>query len=280
MRKDVALPALALAGGAAGFLVRLWQRAAAWDPSTHLFQSGAPATAALLALTAAVALAALLLSRGAALPEEEPARGFFCPSSAYMTLAAAGAMALLAAAALGVPELVEDLQLWRANSRTHPMPLALGLTLAGCAAGGIGGLVTGRNNYRGLWQPAQHWMTTLPAYAALMWLMELYQVYSREPVLLSAAYPLMAVVFLLLALYYQSAVFFGRPRPRRFFFCAVMGVFLGLTSLADGGSLFELALTAALVLCVLGAMAALGGNAFPHSGGRRVLRPDAGPRQP
>ena len=52
MRKNIILPALAVAGGAAGFLLRRWQLASAYQPDTGLFVHGAPATGALLGLTA------------------------------------------------------------------------------------------------------------------------------------------------------------------------------------------------------------------------------------
>lgn len=44
MGKHHILPALALAGGLAGFGLRLWQRTSALDPATELFASGAPAS--------------------------------------------------------------------------------------------------------------------------------------------------------------------------------------------------------------------------------------------
>ena len=47
MRKDIFLPALAVAGGAAGFFLRRWQLASAYLPETGLFVHGAPATLAL-----------------------------------------------------------------------------------------------------------------------------------------------------------------------------------------------------------------------------------------
>ena len=47
MGKHYILPALALAGGLAGFGLRLWQRTSALDPVTELFATGAPATLAL-----------------------------------------------------------------------------------------------------------------------------------------------------------------------------------------------------------------------------------------
>ena len=109
MGKHYILPALALAGGLAGFGLRLWQRTSALDPVTELFASGAPASLALWGLMAALALAALLLSRGGAQPEQ-PEHAFLCPSAGYMTLMTAVGMCFLLAAALGVPELMEQIQ--------------------------------------------------------------------------------------------------------------------------------------------------------------------------
>ena len=111
MGKHHILPALALAGGLAGFGLRLWQRTSALDPVTELFASGAPASLALWGLMAALALAALLLSRGGAQPEQ-PEHAFLCPSAGYMTLMTAAGMCFLLAAALGVPELMEQIQTW------------------------------------------------------------------------------------------------------------------------------------------------------------------------
>ena len=42
MRKDIFLPALAVAGGGAGFFLRRWQLASAYLPETGLFVHGAP----------------------------------------------------------------------------------------------------------------------------------------------------------------------------------------------------------------------------------------------
>ena len=67
--KRVLLPALALCGGAAGFCLRKWQWLSAYDRETELFIEGAPATYALLALLAVVAVALLVL--GKMLKQEE-----------------------------------------------------------------------------------------------------------------------------------------------------------------------------------------------------------------
>ena len=55
MRKDIALPVLALAGGGACLALRRWQLAAALDPETELFRS-VPATPVLIGVLALLAL--------------------------------------------------------------------------------------------------------------------------------------------------------------------------------------------------------------------------------
>ena len=60
MRKDIALPVLALAGGGACLALRRWQLAAALDPETELFRS-VPATPVLIGVLALLALLFLVL---------------------------------------------------------------------------------------------------------------------------------------------------------------------------------------------------------------------------
>ena len=114
----------------------------------------------------------------------------------------------------------------------------------------------------------------LPACAALPWLMEVYQTYSRDPVLLRSSVPLLTCVFLLLALYQQAAFFYRRPHPRRFILFAVLGLAFGGASLADGLSLFGAVLTAAFLLCTLGGLTALSHSRFaPGAAGERAQDP-------
>lgn len=63
MRKDIALPVLALAGGGACLALRRWQLAAALDPETELFRS-VPATPVLIGVLALLALLFLVLIQG------------------------------------------------------------------------------------------------------------------------------------------------------------------------------------------------------------------------
>ena len=101
MRKDIILPALALAGGGAGFLLRLWQYASAYDPASQLFDTGAPASLALVAWAVVMGALALLLGRGGA-PLEKPEESFLCPSTGYMTVMTAAGMCFLLSAELAL----------------------------------------------------------------------------------------------------------------------------------------------------------------------------------
>lgn len=276
MRKDLALPALALVGGAAGFLVRMWQRASALDPTTNLFVHGAPATWALLALTAAVAVLALVLCPGGrSIPEGEAAQAFQCPSSGYITLMVAAALGFLASAAAGMPQLMQELQAWQASPDRHLLPAALVLSILGCVAGAIGSLVLGKSNYRALSGEQVRLAATLPAYAALPWLIRLYQTYSSDPVLLNSFVPLLASVFLLLALHGQAAFFYRRPRCRSFTVFAVMGIYFGLTTLADHLTLFDSLMAVSFVVCTFSALVALSARRFsPTPLGPRMPQED------
>lgn len=276
MRKDLALPALALVGGAAGFLVRMWQRASALDPTTNLFVHGAPATWALLALTAAVAVLALVLCPGGrSIPEGEAAQAFQCPSSGYITLMVAAALGFLASAAAGMPQLMQELQAWQTSPDRHLLPAALVLSILGCVAGAIGSLVLGKSNYRALSGEQVRLAATLPAYAALPWLIRLYQTYSSDPVLLNSFVPLLASVFLLLALHGQAAFFYRRPRCRSFTVFAVMGIYFGLTTLADHLTLFDSLMAVSFVVCTFSALVALSARRFsPTPLGPRMPQED------
>ena len=183
-------------------------------------------------------------------------------------------MCFLLAAALGVPELMEQIQTWQVDPVHHIMPAVFAVTVAACPVGAVGALVSGRNNYRGVTGLRTRIPAVLPACAALPWLMEVYQTYSRDPVLLRSSVPLLACVFLLLALYQQAAFFYQRPHPRRFILFAVLGMAFGGASLADGLSLFGAVLTAAFLLCTLGGLTALSYSRFaPGTAGRQAPDP-------
>ena len=260
MGKSSFLPVLALVGGAAGFGLRFWQYSSAFDPTAQLFRSGAPATVALIVVLAALAAAALLLVRGAAAPSDY-VHAFYCPSAGYMTLMTAGSFLMLAAAALGVLEVREQLTLWRMGYGV-PMPMMLALAAVLCMPAAVGGLMLGKGNYRGDLPAGHPLLATLPAYVVLPWIVALYQEYSRQPETMLFVFSILAVICAELGFYRAAAMAFGRVHVKQCLFFSMMGIVLLLTSLADRPSRFFAVMALACVLMLTAQSMALARNAF------------------
>ena len=255
MRKDILLPALAVAGGGAGFALRYWQIATAFDQETLLFRSGAPATLVLLGVLAVLAVLMALLVRGGSVPEDYR-QAFFCPSAGYMTLMAAGSFLLFGAAALGLLEAREQMELWRTNAGVS-FPVMVLVTVVLCIPGGVAGLMLGKGNYRNALPEFYPVLATLPTYAVLPWVVALYQANSRQPELMLFVIALVAAVCTVLGLYGGASFAFGRPRPKLCLFFSLMGVVLLLTSLADRPSRFYAVMSLTCVLLLLAQSVAL-----------------------
>ena len=108
MRKEILLPAVAVAGGGAGFVLRRWELATAFEADTGLPIPGAPATLALIALSVAMAAVLALLCRGkypsfTGYDEAFQAKG----NTLYATAMVLSAFLLLGAAALMVLSFVQ-----------------------------------------------------------------------------------------------------------------------------------------------------------------------------
>lgn len=249
MRKDIFLPLLALLGGGAGFVLRLWQLSSGFDRETRLFRSGLPATWALLGLLAALAVLFLLLPRGSAAPVDY-AQAFYCPSAVYMTLMAAGGFLLLSCAALGALEGVAQWNLLRTGlSSLGPIMQLLTAILA--VPAGLAALLLGKGNYRGSLPQCHPLLAALFAYLTLPWIVEIYQNNSRQPETMLYLFPLLAVIAAMLAFYYGVCFAFDCRRPSLCLFFSLMGVVLLLTALADRLSLFHTALSLGCVLLLL-----------------------------
>ncbi len=265
-QKSILLPFLAFTGGLAGLALRLWQRNLAFDPTAQLMDPGSPISAAMLVFLAVLAAVVLAVSvtAGKAPGNRFP---FHCSGKWYLGLMIAGACLFFFAAAVGVPELRGKIQLWQStmlySATTAPMPIAQGVTLALCLAGGMGALITGRNNCR-LTEPGatRNW-STLPAYAALPWLIAVYQEHSVSADLTAVYLPILAASALLLALYFQSACYFDRPNLTAVRFFSTMGPALGLASLGDGLTLFQTLFTLALTVTALAGLAAVSWGTAP-----------------
>lgn len=266
MRKDVALPALTLAGGAAGFFLRRWQLDSAYRPDAGLFVHGAPATYALLGLTALLAVLFLLLLREKREGLDDFLPAFGSPGAGQMTLFAAAWVLLLAAGGFGLLDGFKALQLWRAFPGMYQLSLPVSQLLAGalCALAGFGVLGMGRMAYRGTLDNQACFLVPFPALAALVWLFSTHLKHGTEPVLMKYAFTLFAVLLFTLSHYDAAGFLYGRPRPRRTAFCALMGTAVGIISLADRPDRFTAIATAGFALSALALARALLGGPWPE----------------
>ena len=274
MRKDVLLPALAAAGGVAGFLLRRWQLACAYVPETGLFVHGAPATYALLGLMGLLALAFALLVRGDREGPEDFLPAFGCPEAGQMTVLAAAGLLMLLSGALGLKDGLAELGLWRADPELYPMagPGSRLLASALCLPAGLGVLLMGRAAYRNELDDFACRLAPFPALAGLVWLFATHLRYGVEPVLMKYGPGLLAVLLLTLAHYCTAAFLYERPRRRRTAFLALTGAAAGVISLADRPDLFTAAATLAFSLSALALGRALLRNTFgpPWRSGERM----------
>lgn len=272
MRKDLILPGLALGAGALGFGLRRWQLASGYDPDTQLFVSGHPAVLLLMLLTAGLALAALLLLRGIRVPEDV-FLPFRCPSPVYMAMMAASALLLLGSGVLGLLAGMDEFALWRMDptARIITYPAALMLCALLAFAAGPSNLLVAKSAYRGELRPACSLLALFPPLAALVWMFATHLAHGTDPILMNYGFSLAAAIFLTLAHYDTAAFFHGRPHPFRAAFCALLGIFFGLVSLADGLPSFQAALTAAFTLSALAGLWSLLRAAFGPPWPRELL---------
>ena len=266
MRRANLLTVLAVAGGVAGFFLRRWQLASAYDPETELFVHSAPATGALLGLTALLALAFLLavLKKKEGLDDFLPAFG--SPGTGQMTIFAAAGLLMMAAGMAGLFSGLRAIQLWQLAPEEYQLStLATRLLAAAlCLPAGNAVLLMGRMAYRGELDKLACFLSPFPALAALVWLFSTHLEHGTEPVLMKYALGLFAALLLTLAHYCVAGFLYGKPRPRGTLFFALTGVALGITSLADGPDLFTAAATAAFSLSALGFARALLAGPWPE----------------
>ena len=268
MKKDEALPVLAVAGGAGGFFLRRWQLASAYQPDTGLFVHGAPATYALLGLTVLLVVVFLILVREKREGLDDYLPAFGSPAVGQMTLLTAGGLLMISAAANGLMDGFRAFRLWKDNPGMYQLsgPGSQLLTGALCVLAGAGVLYMGQMAYRGEINDRACFLTPFPALAALVWLFAAHLKHGTEPVLMKYAPTLFAVLLFTLAHYYVAGFFYGKPRPRRALFCALMGAAVGIASLADAVSqrdVFTTAATVAFTLSCLGFAHGLLGGPWP-----------------
>lgn len=271
MRKALLLPGFAAAVGAAGFLVRRWQLATAFEPETGLPIPGAPSGWLLLALT--------LLTGGVLLAFSAGLRGS-CPGGYARAFSAEGnapyAGAVIAAALLAgvsgvlqlleLPVVIAQLTLTETGSRAlmAAVPRVLLALLSLVASGCL--MRTAKHNYRAEGRGTRAVWLLGPPFCCCLWLVAVYQVRAADPVLADYAYQIFAIIAALLALYSMAGFSFEKPKPARTVFFSLAGAYLSIIALADSLSLsFRLLYAFAAVYLLASAAVLLDNAEHPHS---------------
>ena len=263
-RKDIIFPAVALLGGALGFVLRQWQLAEAFIPEYQLFYVGHPATTLMFLLFAACALFFLIFVREAKGSGTDYLSVFRAPSPAYMGLMTAAALLFLGAGLLGVREGLNDFLLFRAYTGVYaPSQFISVLLTAALALLSVPALlVLGKMSYRGTANYQASRLVVFPAACALVWVFSVHLDNGTNPVLLDYGFSMLGAACFTLGQYYVAGYFHDRPCLRRAMFFSLMSVVLGLVVISNPDNGFELALAAAFTLTALANSWALFRNTF------------------
>lgn len=224
MRKEILLPAVAVAGGGAGFVLRRWELATAFEADTGLPIPGAPATLALIALSVAMAAVLALLCRGkypsfTGYDEAFQAKG----NTLYATAMVLSSFLLLGAAVLMVLSFVQGTN----TVYTRLLLAALAAVSFFCV------MQTAQNSFKGLDRGKYSFTLLMPAYTCCVWLIAAYQVRAGDPVQLDYVYELFAIIASLLGLYFHAGFSFERGRVFWAGLFSLLGIYFCLTTLAD-----------------------------------------------
>lgn len=280
MRKEIILPALALAGGFAGLGLRCWERATAFEAETGLPIPGMPATWAMIGFTVLLLAALALLCRGKHNALGGYDQAFTAKGNTlylFFMIAAAG-LALLSCvmACLELPELyaVSQAQAQRHGNNASMLTLAprVLLTVA-CAVLAYSLFRLGRHNYRGEGKGKYNAFLLIPCYAACLWLAVAYQAKSGDPVILDYVWQLLAIIAIVLGTYFTVGFAFERAKVYPASFFSLAAIYFILVTLPDGHTPSTLLLYGAFLLYLFASSVALLFNAR-----RPMLRrmPDSG----
>lgn len=212
--------------GLAGFFLRRWQLATAFEAASGLLTPGRPATAALIAVI--VLAAALAVGLSVALFRGEAPKGYLANLAApnlavgLLTLLAGGL--LFAGGVLGVRDYALHL-----DDRIVRLVLGVCLAPTGIAVGLIGLLGQQRREAKGRF----HGALLAPGYCACVWLISAFQGHAANPNVMEYAFLLMGIVCVVFACYTAASFSFEKPRPILLAASSALGMVLLGVSAAD-----------------------------------------------
>ena len=252
--RSMFLPGLALAGGAAAFVLRLLQNRTGFEADTGLPVPGNPWAIALMAALVLLAAAVWFLSRW--VPDELSAppssfeAAFASPAALPLTILIAGLFltalsgAADLAAGLGIalpgPDAAYEAEVFLPAQR-DPAALLCGVLSVLIAAGGLAAAVSCRRSgkHEAAGTAPREFNPNLLLVAPICLVVRLVVTYrnlSVDPSLSAYYVEILALVCTTLAVYRLSSFGFQCGRTRRFFQYAAAAVILCMASMADGNS--------------------------------------------
>lgn len=221
MKKHVLLPALAWVGGIVGFFLRRWELNTAYDQQTHLMRTTV-AGVLLTVLMAALAATFILAVRNMGRRSGED--WFYAPASGYAAVALTGGLVLLIAGGMGL------WQMYTTGER-NVMGLVASLLLV---LGGAMAAMAVPKIYRGYWSNGVPVLLMGPAFAALVWLVCVYQQHARQPEVKLYAWQILSAVAIVLALYGHAGLSLDKGNAGRTCVYGLLAVAMTPAALADG----------------------------------------------
>lgn len=267
MRKAFLLPAAAILSGAAGFALRLWGLSSAFETEGDLPLvpiPGAPATWALIVFSVLIAAALFLLCRGRHRTFPGGYDGAFAAkgNTLYITAVVLAALLLLLSGVLQLLGLPEAYQTALGTEGINPVTATVPKVLLAVMTVGsfFCVLLVGKNNYRGEGRGKNSLPLLIPAYTACVWLLAAYQTREGDPVRLNYIYELLAIVAILLGLYFTSGFSFEKGKTTPALFFSLLGVYFSIVTLADSRALSHTLLFGFAILYLTAGSAALLSN--------------------
>lgn len=221
MKKEIILPVAAWVCGLAGFGLRRWELAQAYDPNSRLMMAH-PAHWLLCALMAGLLLASVFGCRGMG---KRPGREwFYAPEGIYMPLCVCAGLVLLMAGGIG---------LWEQLHTGQPDLLGR-IAWVACILGGGAVVLFTRRVFRGLWSDHAPIPLMLTCFALVLWLICLYQQHARQPEVRLFVWQVLSGVAMVLGLYGLVTLALDRGSAARSCVAGLMSIALAPVALADG----------------------------------------------
>lgn len=287
MRKHIYYPALALVLGGLGAVLRMWQRAAAYDESGLPVSMAAPSVVLALFLAACAGLFLFLSFQTPKTTENQSAA---VQGSLYSTLLTVSGVLVLLCGAFCLVTFAgsylevsgslygtaqEQSQALRGFLFSHLLILALALASVPAAVALVYCSKLARTGGE-----LNAFAALMPPFFCWIWLIEVYRQHTANPILWDYILLLLAVIALLVSGYYRAGFAFGAGKPRRAVFSSLLALSLTAAGLPDCGGLASAAALVGMELYTFAGLLGLTDRLAPAYHPRRLAGESGAPLSP